>query len=49
MRVDRGDLRAIRTMVRAIELLPPDDLQRQTWLDEAHRWQAEFEEEADEE
>lgn len=46
---DRGDLRAIRAMVRAIELLPPDDLQRQTWLDEANRWQAEFEDEAAEE
>jgi spermidine synthase len=46
---DRGDLRAVRTLVKAIELLPPDDLQRQTWLDEANGWQRELEEQLAEE
>jgi spermidine synthase len=40
---DRGDLRSVKAMVAAIELLPADDLQRTTWLDEATSWQREYE------
>lgn len=45
----RGDLRAVAAMVKAIELLPADDPQRQSWLDEANEWQKELEAEAAEE
>lgn len=40
----RGDLRDVKTLAAAIQLLPPDDVQRQIWLDEANGWQRELEE-----